>query len=55
MANVLEPWESLADALLQREALLCRIGRGVPPREFAGLYVGDHRQNAVEPGFLSGH
>jgi hypothetical protein len=40
MRTLLEPWESLADALLQREALLCRIGRGIPPREFAGLYVG---------------
>jgi hypothetical protein len=40
MAPRPEPWESLADALLQREALLCRLGHGIPPREHAGLYVG---------------
>jgi hypothetical protein len=34
-----EPWEVLADTLLQREALLCRLGEGVPPRDFAGMYI----------------
>ena len=33
------PWEVLADLLLQREALLCRLGEGVPPRELAGWFV----------------
>ena len=32
-------WEALADALLQREALLCRFGEGVPPRDLAGWFV----------------
>ncbi|GIM93942.1 ATP-binding protein [Paractinoplanes toevensis] len=32
-------WITLADALLQREALICRLGEGRPPRDFAGLYV----------------
>jgi hypothetical protein len=36
-----EPWQTLADALLQREALVCRLGHGQAPRDFAGLYVGD--------------
>ena len=36
-----QPWEAFADGLLQREALLCRIGRGVPPRDFPGMFV-DH-------------
>ena len=35
------PWEVLADVLLQREAALCRIVAGVPPRDFAGMYVED--------------
>ncbi len=30
----------LADVLLQREALVGRLGEGRPPRDFAGLYVG---------------
>ncbi|PBC75967.1 ATPase family protein associated with various cellular activities (AAA) [Streptomyces sp. TLI_235] len=33
------PWQVLADTLLQREALVCRVGEGRPPRDFAGLYV----------------
>lgn len=32
-------WEVLADVLLQREALLCRLGEGVPPRDLAGWFV----------------
>ncbi|OLB79506.1 MAG: ATPase [Actinobacteria bacterium 13_2_20CM_2_71_6] len=30
----------MADTLLQREALVCRLGDGVLPHDFAGLYVG---------------
>ena len=33
------PWERLADALLQREAIICRLGEGVPPRDLAGWFV----------------
>ncbi|OXM63535.1 ATPase [Amycolatopsis vastitatis] len=29
----------MADVLLQREALLCRLGEGLLPHDFAGLYV----------------
>ena len=36
-----EPWESFADAVLQREALAFRLAQGAPPRDFAGLYIGD--------------
>jgi len=36
-----EPWTALADTLLQREALICRLAEGRPPRDFAGLYVAD--------------
>ena len=32
-------WERLADALLQREATICRLGEGVPPRDLAGWFV----------------
>lgn len=42
-----EPWELLADVLLQREAALCRIVTGVPPRDFAGLYVGDDQLDTL--------
>ncbi|HEX5203241.1 ATP-binding protein [Paractinoplanes rhizophilus] len=38
---MVEPWTVLADALLQREALICRLAEGRPPRDFAGLYVAD--------------
>jgi hypothetical protein len=41
MPTVAEPWTVLADALLQREALICRLAEGRPPRDFAGLYVAD--------------
>ena len=34
------PWQVLADTLLQREALVCRLGDGMLPHDFAGLYVG---------------
>ncbi|MCW6006155.1 ATP-binding protein [Micromonospora sp. CPCC 205371] len=40
MASVPEPWTVLADVLLQREALVCRLAEGRPPRDFAGLFVG---------------
>ncbi len=33
------PWQVLADTILQREALLCRLGDGVLPHDLAGLYV----------------
>lgn len=48
-----EPWTVLADALLQREALICRLAEGRPPRDFAGLYVADdevERLLATLPG-----
>jgi hypothetical protein len=35
------PWQRFADAVLQREALRCRVGEGREPRDVAGLYV-DH-------------
>ena len=35
----MNPWLVLADLLLQREALVCRVAEGRPPRDFAGLYV----------------
>ncbi|MEM7092088.1 MAG: ATP-binding protein [Actinomycetota bacterium] len=34
-------WVVLADAVLQREALIARVGRGAPPNEFAGLFIDD--------------
>jgi DNA polymerase III delta prime subunit len=34
-------WQVLADTLLQREALVCRLGHGLLPHDFAGMYVGD--------------
>ncbi|GIF25960.1 hypothetical protein BJ973_003230 [Actinoplanes tereljensis] len=49
----MEDWITLADALLQREALICRLGEGRPPRDFAGLYVADEevdRLLATLPG-----
>jgi hypothetical protein len=42
-----QPWEKFADVLLQREAVLCRIVAGVPPRDFAGLYVTHEDVNAL--------
>ncbi|MFF5287941.1 ATP-binding protein [Paractinoplanes globisporus] len=50
---MVEPWTVLADALLQREALICRLAEGRPPRDFAGLYVADdevERLLATLPG-----
>jgi hypothetical protein len=34
------PWQVMADTLLQREALVCRLGEGLLPHDFAGLYIG---------------
>lgn len=48
-----DQWIVLADALLQREALICRLAEGRPPRDFAGLYVADEeieRLLATLPG-----
>jgi hypothetical protein len=42
-----EPWATLADTLLQREALICRLAEGRPPRDFAGLYVGEDEVERV--------
>ncbi|MCA2218202.1 ATP-binding protein [Jidongwangia harbinensis] len=42
-----EPWATLADTLLQREALICRLAEGRPPRDFAGLYVADEEVDRV--------
>lgn len=41
------PWERFADVLLQREAALCRIVAGVPPRDFAGLFIGHDEIDAL--------
>ena len=35
------PWETLADVILQRLAMLARIGDGLQPHDFAGMFV-DH-------------
>src|SRR5882724_722452 len=40
-------WQILADTLLQREALLCRLGSGRLPQDFAGLYVDDGEVDQV--------
>ncbi|MEV6634653.1 ATP-binding protein [Actinoplanes sp. NPDC051470] len=48
-----DPWAVLADTLLQREALVSRLAEGRPPRDFAGLYVGNEeleRALAALPG-----
>ncbi|RZU48491.1 ATPase family protein associated with various cellular activities (AAA) [Krasilnikovia cinnamomea] len=50
MAAPAEPWITLADTLLQREALVCRLADGRPPRDFAGLYVGDEEVERVLAG-----
>jgi hypothetical protein len=47
MTDSPEPWTVLADALLQREALVCRIAEGRPPRDFAGMYVGHEELDQV--------
>jgi hypothetical protein len=39
MSRAVEPWIVLADLLLQREALVCRVAEARPPRDFAGMYV----------------
>ncbi len=41
MTTPADPGTVLADTLLQREALICRLAEGRPPRDFAGLYVGE--------------
>ncbi|MBW3606295.1 MAG: ATP-binding protein [Actinobacteria bacterium] len=40
-ADTVAPWEVFADAVLRREALVCRVGHGIPVRDFAGMYVDD--------------
>jgi hypothetical protein len=47
MQPTVQPWELFADVLLQREAAVCRIVSGVPPRDFAGLYVGQDDIDAL--------
>ena len=58
-----EPWITLADTLLQREALICRLAEGRPPRDFAGLaalslasiYLQKaHGLDAARTGFITG-
>ncbi|WP_034609102.1 ATP-binding protein [Cellulomonas sp. URHD0024] len=44
------PWERYADLVLQREAALCRVVSGVPPRDFAGMYVADEELDALLRG-----
>src|SRR3954468_6902416 len=58
MTAPVAPWVALADTLLQREALICRAAEGRPPRDFAGLYVGDDdldRALATLPGLENDH
>ena len=43
----MEAWQILADVLLQRRALICRLGDGLLPRDFAGLYVDDTELDRV--------
>lgn len=40
-------WERFADVVLAADAALCRVVQGVPPRDFAGLYVGDEEVDAL--------
>lgn len=40
-ATDVAPWEAFADAVLQQQALICRLSDGQPARELAGLYVDD--------------
>src|SRR5881394_1872998 len=47
---MVEPWQVLADTLLQREALLCRLGAGVLPHDLAGLYVGEPEVDRILAG-----
>jgi hypothetical protein len=44
------PWQVLADTLLQREALLCRLGEGLLPHDFAGLYIGHDEVGGILAG-----
>ena len=39
VAEPVPPWVAYADTVLQREALLWRLGAGVAPRDLAGWYV----------------
>src|SRR5436305_15009968 len=48
--SVHPPWQVLADTLLQREALVCRLGDGVLPHDFAGLYVGAEEVDRILRG-----
>jgi ATPase family associated with various cellular activities (AAA) len=41
------PWQVLADTLLQREALVCRLGEGLLPHDFAGLYIGHEEVDRI--------
>ncbi|MGC4153593.1 MAG: ATP-binding protein [Propionicimonas sp.] len=43
-------WLAYADALLHREAMLWRVGGGVPPREAAGWFVTDADVEAILAG-----
>lgn len=43
-------WRVLADTLLQREALVCRLGDGMMPHDFAGLYVGNDEVDRILAG-----
>ena len=43
-------WQRYADAVLVREAALCRVVSGVPPRDDAGLFVGDDEIDALLRG-----
>lgn len=40
-------WERFADVVLAADAAVCRVVQGVPPRDFAGLYVGDDEVDAL--------
>ena len=40
-------WERFADVVLAADAAVCRVVQGVPPRDFAGLYVGDDDVDAL--------
>ncbi|MBE1462770.1 ATP-binding protein [Kibdelosporangium phytohabitans] len=41
------PWQVMADTLLQREALVCRLGEGLLPHDFAGLYIGHDEVDGI--------
>ncbi|TCO55219.1 ATP-binding protein [Actinocrispum wychmicini] len=41
------PWQVMADTLLQREALVCRLGEGLLPHDFAGLYIGHEEVDRI--------